>query len=138
MAKKQQAPPRELTDAEVVALVKSVGDARFTKAREAIANGTTLPVNFSVSVVGNVVRAAAIPDSTKLITDNLILDLAAIHSAALKACGVKVSDFDEAFFAAEKKALVKLGKEQAAVVPRSVPVKGRDGNLTVAVDVVPL
>ncbi len=130
--------PQELTDVEVVALSKACGETRVSKARANIVSDTTHPIDFTVRVTGTVSRGVAILDTTKQVTDKLSLDYDKIHAAALKKLGIKLIDYDLAYRAAVEAAEKKLVKEQAAVKPRSVPVKGREGDITASVDVAKL
>ncbi len=126
---------KELTDVEIVALSKAFGETRVKDARANIASDTTHAVDVTIRVTGSVSRGVAVLDTTKQVTDKLSLDFAAIYVAALKKLGITKADYDAAFAAAETAAKKKLAKAQADVKPRSVPVKGREGDITAAVDV---
>lgn len=125
----------DLTDAEVVAVAKALGDSRVSRARAAIPNDSTEEIDVTIRFKGTVSRAVAIPDSTKSVTDKLSVDQDAVHAAALKKLGVKRNDYDLAYKAAHESASKRLVKEQAAIKPRQVAVKGRDGDITAAIDV---
>lgn len=127
--------PAELTDAEVVAVSKAFGATRVEKARAAIANDSTQPIDVTIRVTGTVSRAVAIADTTKEVTDKLSLDYDKIHFTALKSLGITATAYAEALAAAETAAQKRLVKDQAKVKPRKVPVKGRDGDITAAIDV---
>lgn len=125
----------ELTDLEIVAVSKLFGATRVNDARATIANDNTQAVDFTIRITGSVSRGVAIEDTTKSVTDKLNLDREAILFTALKKLGITAAAFKEAHDAAEAAALKKLTKEQAAVKPRTVAVKGRDGDITAQLDV---
>jgi len=127
--------PQELSDVEIVAISKSMGDARTKKAREQIANDQTYDLDFTVRITGTLNRGPAIADSEKLVTATLPLDRAAIHAATLKALKLKPTDYADAYAKAEAKAVKALAAAQAKVKPTKSLVKGRDGDINVAVDV---
>ena len=127
--------PAELSDVEVVALSKAMGESRVKSAREKIANDQTHKLDFTVRITGTLTRGVKIADSTKLVVTTLELDWGAVMAAALKKLGVKRADFEAAHLAAENAAVKALAKKQAAEKPSKVPVKGRDGDINVAVDV---
>ena len=126
----------ELSDVQVVALSKAMGEARVKAAREQIANGRTEKLDFTVRITGTLTRGPRIADTTKLICETLEVDWSAVLTATLKKLGVKRADFDAANQAAEQAALKRLAKQQAALKPTKVPVRGRDGDINVVVDVV--
>ena len=125
----------ELSDLEIVAVAKLFGATRINEARATIANDNTQLVDFTIRITGSVSRGVAIEDTTKVVTDKLNLDREAIMFTALKKLGVTAAAFKEAHDAAEAAALKKLAKDQAAVKPRNVAVKGRDGDITAQLDV---
>jgi len=126
----------QLSDVEVVAVSKLFGTARVNEARATIGNDSTEAVDFTIRITGSVSRGVAIEDTTKLVTEKLSVDREAILFAALKKLGITADDFKAAHAAAEAAALKKLAKDQAKVQPRTVPVKGRDGDITAQLDVI--
>lgn len=129
-------PVAELTDVEVVALSKAMGDARVLKSRAAIGNDKTHKIDLAVRVTGTLTRGLAIADGTKLVVEMLELDWDAIHRASLKKCGIKPVDYFTAHQAATERATKALAKKQSAVEAVEVPTKRRDGDINVALDVI--
>lgn len=126
---------RELSDVEVVCLAKACGESRVAKARLSLPNDTTHQVDFTVRLTGTLTRGVAIADSIKLVTEKLEVDRQAVHLAALKKLGVTAAEYRAAYESAESRAIAALAKKQTTIKPTKIPVRGRDGDITVLVDV---
>lgn len=127
--------PLELTDIEVVAISKVIGEARVKKARAAVPNDSTTPIDVTLRITGSVSRGVAVEATTKSVTDTLTLDYSLVHAMALKKLGIAPDQYSEALKAAKVLAEKRLVKAQADVKPRIVNVDGRDGDITAQLDI---
>lgn len=128
----------ELTIPERIALAKAIGEAELSKARAELPSGKRWKLNFTVQIVGELSRDSAIPDRPSMATAQLSLDYDAIHDKVLKSLGLSREQYNEKWEQIEAREQKALARKQAKVASHPITIKGREGDIRLAAEVIKL